>query len=321
MIYNKEYMAKRLESLGFATNVLERYEEHQRFYHTIEHLSEILNELESNDLLKDDDYFLATIYHDAIYIPQSSTNEQDSATLFEMESNISNISNIQRSTIISMILDTKKHTSTHPKSKMFIEADLAIFKSSLYRLVKYENQIFKEFQYVPYFIYKEERVKVLEHFKSIHEKNIEFLINYVKCREPKIGIFLGSFNPFHKGHYDILEKAEAIFDKVIIGFGKNLDKNNKTWDIPDKIKNRQITHYDGLLTDHIEKDIIHDVTLIRGLRNITDFAHEQNQCEFLKNLKPDIKICYLSCDFDHQIISSSAIRTLEKYGKHKQYML
>lgn len=320
MIYDKQYMAKRLKSLTFYPYVLERYEEHQRSYHTLEHISEILNELEANDLLKDDDYFLAAIYHDAIYDPQSLSNEEDSAVLFEKESEDCNISNIQRSTIISMILDTKNHTSSHIKSKDFIEADLSIFKSSLSRLIKYENQIFKEFQFVPYHIYKKERIKVLEKFKYVNEKNVEFLIDYVKYREPKIGLFCGSFNPFHKGHYDILEKAEAIFDKVIIGFGKNPDKNNKTWDIPNKIKNRQITHYDGLLTTHI-KELGHDVTLIRGLRNTTDFAHEQNQSEFLKDLMPGIKICYLSCDFDHQIISSSAIRTLEKFGEHKRYML
>ena len=62
------------------------------------------------------------------------------------------------------------------------------------------------------------------------------LIDYLSNFKPNIGLFAGSFNPFHKGHYNVLIKAEMIFDKVIIAFGANPEKNDRKWPIPQKIK-------------------------------------------------------------------------------------
>jgi pantetheine-phosphate adenylyltransferase len=134
-----------------------------------------------------------------------------------------------------------------------------------------------------------------------------------------VGLFAGSFNPFHKGHYNVLQKAERIFDKVIIAFGQNPEKSERTWEIPNTIKNRQIEHYEGLLTDLVEK--MGDVTVIRGLRNSTDFNYEQNQYRYIQELMPNIKIVNIFCDKEFEHISSSGIRTLEKFNKHKDYLL
>src|SRR5690606_32485765 len=107
--------------------------------------------------------------------------------------------------------------------------------------------------------------------------------------------------------------------KVIIAFGQNPDKSERTWEIPNTIKNRQIEHYEGLLTDLVEK--MGDVTVIRGLRNSTDFNYEQNQYRYIQELMPNIKIVNIFCDKEFEHISSSGIRTLEKFNKHKDYLL
>ena len=49
----------------------------------------------------------------------------------------------------------------------------------------------------------------------------------------RLGIYAGSFNPFHKGHYNILCKAEKIFDRVIIARGINPDKGPSEYDLAD----------------------------------------------------------------------------------------
>ncbi len=133
-------------------------------------------------------------------------------------------------------------------------------------------------------------------------------------------MFAGSFNPFHKGHYNVLLKAEKIFDKVIIAFGDNPDKETRKWPIPQKISNRQFENYSGLLTDFIDS-LGYEVTVIRGLRNSTDFQYEQNQYRYIQELKPDIKIVNIFCDKEFEHISSSGIRTLEKFNKHQNYLL
>ncbi len=162
--------------------------------------------------------------------------------------------------------------------------------------------------------------KKSRHAFLVQQKNAELSLELLQQFAPKIALFAGSFNPFHKGHHNILLKAEKIFDKVIIAFGKNPEKNSRTWEVPNSIKNRQIEGYDGLLTDFIGT-LKHDVVVIRGLRNSTDFQYEQNQYRYIQELMPDIKIVNIFCDKEFEHISSSGIRTLEKFNKHHLYLL
>lgn len=149
----------------------------------------------------------------------------------------------------------------------------------------------------------------------------------------RIGLYAGSFNPFTLGHFNILYKAEKIFDEVVIGIGQNPEKEKNQFILPKELKQRKtkIFFYDGLLTDLVEKlekdgfDCFNgdscDVTLIRGLRNTTDLQYELTQYRFLQDLKPDIKVVSIFCDKEYEHISSSSIRMLQKYGKGDEYLL
>lgn len=181
-----------------------------------------------------------------------------------------------------------------------------------------EKIYFKSFQHINFSTYKKERI---QHLQSINENGIlNALIEYLQVFQAKIAVFPGSFNPFHKGHYNILLKAEKIFDKVIIAFGENPDKNPRIFPIPYTIQNRQIEHYNTLLTDFL-KQFEYNVTVIRGLRNSTDFHYEQNQYRYMQELYPDIKIINIFCDKIYEHISSSGIRTLQKFNQHHPYLL
>ncbi|MBA3681499.1 MAG: adenylyltransferase/cytidyltransferase family protein [Bacteroidetes bacterium] len=314
---DKSYISNRLQKLGFLDTVVNRYEEPHRFYHTTAHLVDVVQQLSKVQDF-DDELFLAAVYHDAIYDPQSFENEERSANLFLEEAEKTKLTKAQKDSINLMILDTKKHDPSNDKSQLLIKADLNILDQPLDKLIEYEHQIFKEYQFVDYKVYQPKRIEVLKNL-NINGK-LNSLIDYVTHRKPLIGIFCGSFNPFHKGHYNVLQKAERIFDKVIISFGKNPDKKDRTWDIPNSIKNRELTEYSGLLTDHIES-FAYEVIVVRGLRNSTDFQYEQNQYRYIQELMPQIKIINVFCDKEFEHISSSGIRTLEKYNKHQSYLL
>lgn len=190
--------------------------------------------------------------------------------------------------------------------------------STFTELLELERKEFALHQHHDFLEYQKQRLAFLE--KQTENASIKAIHDYVKTYQPKIAVFAGSFNPFHKGHYNVLQKAEKLFDKVIIAFGKNPDKIDRTWNVPKTISNRQQTEYNGLLTDHIET-FGYEVIVIRGLRNSTDFNYEQNQYRYLQELKPDIKIINIFCDKEFEHISSSGIRTLEKYNKHQNYLL
>jgi pantetheine-phosphate adenylyltransferase len=133
----------------------------------------------------------------------------------------------------------------------------------------------------------------------------------------KVGIYPGSFNPFHHGHLNILEKAEKIFDKVILARGINPEKKNVITPLPNSIANRTWMNYDGLLTDFIKGLPYDNITVIRGLRNNVDLQYELNQYRYFQDLMPDIQLISIFCDKEYEHISSSAIRLLTQYGEDK----
>jgi pantetheine-phosphate adenylyltransferase len=196
--------------------------------------------------------------------------------------------------------------------------DTEIFSKShgLAEAMKHELAAFALSQHLPFNAYRKSRLE----FLSL-QKNAETHAHFLSAFHPNIGVFAGSFNPFHLGHLNVLEKAERIFDKVIVAFGRNPDKSDdRDWKVPEGIKNRQIEEYHGLLTDFVA-GLGHEVVVVRGLRNSTDFQYEQNQYRYIQELMPGIRIVNIFCDKEFEHISSSGIRTLEKFGRHHKYML
>lgn len=135
-----------------------------------------------------------------------------------------------------------------------------------------------------------------------------------------IAIYPGSFNPFHIGHLNIVEKAERIFGKgnVIIAIGINPEKASsdlsRSYEISTKT-GRPVEIYKSFLHEFIEakESEGYNVVLVRGLRNGDDLAYEDNQLKFIKDFKKDINVVFFRCDEEYSHISSSAIRNLQSF--------
>lgn len=309
----------KLSGLGVPDEVIKRYQEPHRFYHTLDHLQDIYQQLEDRALGDQKALLLATAYHDVIYNPQSATNEEDSAEYFmryydgddQLKQDVYNI-----------ILDTKTHQPRSDLSSVFCELDLNILRQPLHKLLIYEDQIFKEFQFADFALYRVKRVEVLQQLQTkVANANLSALITYVQHRQPQIAVYPGSFNPFHKGHYNILQKAEAIFDKVIVAKGSNPGKEESAFEVPAILSNRQVGSYTGLLTGYVNS-LSYPVTIIRGLRNSTDLQYELNQYRYLQDLSSQhLKIVSIFCDREFEHISSTGIRQLQNYGMAGAYLL
>lgn len=306
---DKESILKKIKVLNpniIDDGILTGYDEPVRFYHNWNHIIEMVNSADKLSVLTDE-LFMVIVFHDIIYNPKSLTNEENSANLY--------LKYFNDAIGYQAILDTKTHKYSNDLSEKLGHFDLMPLYSDFETFQKYDYNIFKEYQHLDYNYYIQKRIDVLKRYNVN-----QIYIDYVKTKKMNIGLYAGSFNPFHKGHLNILEKSERIFDKVIIAKGINLSKSTKVYDLPSAISNRQIVQYDGLLTDTISK-FDFDVTLIRGLRNGDDLNYEYNQSLFLKDLKPDIKIINIFCDSQYQHISSTAIRMLENYGIDKNYLI
>ncbi len=128
----------------------------------------------------------------------------------------------------------------------------------------------------------------------------------------RTAIYPGSFNPWHEGHTDILEKALKVFDKVIIAIGRNPDKATDTQVCPDlglnfrsRLENGTVVikRFDGLLVDVIKDTWANAV--IRGLRNGHDLQYEMNQQYWNEDLGLKVPIVYFICDRNLQLWPAS----------------
>ncbi|HYG15315.1 MAG TPA: adenylyltransferase/cytidyltransferase family protein [Bacteroidia bacterium] len=309
------YIQARLESFGIPATVLEKYSESHRHYHTLEHIIELLKITKNSGRLSSDILFLTAVFHDIIYDPRRQDNEEQSAAFFR---SVWKGDEATGKAVEGIILETKTHKGSTEESAFFQAADLYIFDRPLEEQITHERQVFREYAFVDWKDYREGRLKLLKTFNQ--NGKTEGLMAYVRSFTPNIGVYAGSFNPFHKGHYNILLKAEAIFDKVIIAYGKNPEKHNQLWPRPKTIEYRQVVEYGGLITDFVSS-LGYEVTLVRGLRNTDDFANELKQYRYMKDLKPGIKSVSIYCDPEFEHISSTSIRVLEKYGRHHSYLV
>lgn len=85
----------------------------------------------------------------------------------------------------------------------------------------------------------------------------------------------------------------------------------------------EVVYFDGWTTDIIDlyraklngfQPAYSSVTIIRGIRNTTDYAYEMNQLAFMRELLPDVEIVMIPCDRKYEHISSSSLRKLSAFG-------
>ena len=145
-----------------------------RFYHSLSHLDDLLRQIREKEGLSAvdvDKLTLAAIFHDIIYDPQASDNEEKSAELLLKHCSYVN-DDIQD--VVTIILDTQTHKPSSALSAMFSAMDMDIMNRSLDELLVWEEGIRKEYQ--PFVEnYLEKRLAFLEKYAALYPKLHELI--------------------------------------------------------------------------------------------------------------------------------------------------
>ena len=137
----------------------------------------------------------------------------------------------------------------------------------------------------------------------------------------RIALFPGSFDPFTKGHEDIVLRGLGLFDEIIIAIGHN-SKKSRYFELDMMIQKieQAFIDYDGVsvlaydeLTAELAKQ--HGANfLLRGLRNTTDFEYENSISQVNRHLNEDLETAFLITSPEYASVSSSIIREVHRYG-------
>ena len=134
-------------------------------------------------------------------------------------------------------------------------------------------------------------------------------------------IYPGTFDPLTLGHLDVIERASALFGKIIVSAAISTSKNTllsieERVDIikasVDHIKNCEVVTFDGLLVDHANSK--NASVIIRGLRAISDFEYEFQMALTNRKIAGHIETVFLMPSEKFSFISSTLVREIARYG-------
>lgn len=145
----------------------------------------------------------------------------------------------------------------------------------------------------------------------------------------RIAIFPGSFDPFTKGHEDIVLRSLSLFDEVIVAIGFNSSKNKRYFEIDfmvDKIKAtfKETPQVSVLVYNELTATLADKVGakfLLRGLRNTTDFEYENSISQVNRHLNNELETVFLITSPVFSSVSSTIIREVHRYGGDVQEFL
>jgi pantetheine-phosphate adenylyltransferase len=138
----------------------------------------------------------------------------------------------------------------------------------------------------------------------------------------RIALYPGSFDPITMGHLDVVRRAAALFDHVVIGVYQGADKPSALFGVEERVSmaneavadlsNVSVDSFSGLTVEFSRKRGAS--IIVRGLRAVSDFEYEFKLAHMNHHLAPDIEVICLMTSSKHSFISSSLIREVSALG-------
>jgi len=134
-------------------------------------------------------------------------------------------------------------------------------------------------------------------------------------------VYPGTFDPITNGHIDLIRRAAALFDHVIVGIARNTGKQ-PVCSLEERLKLAQrtltdietvsVVPFEGLLVNFCREHQAN--VMIRGLRAVSDFEYEFQLASMNRRLAPDIETIFLTPAEQFSFISSTLVREISRLG-------
>jgi pantetheine-phosphate adenylyltransferase len=137
----------------------------------------------------------------------------------------------------------------------------------------------------------------------------------------RIALFPGTFDPITIGHLDIIHRALPLFDKLVIGIGRNASKlamfseeQRMKW-IREIFRDNpkvSVAVYEGLTVECCRK--VGANFILRGIRYVNDFEYEKAIADMNRSLDKDIETVFLTCLPQYTSVASTLVRDVIRNG-------
>lgn len=135
-----------------------------------------------------------------------------------------------------------------------------------------------------------------------------------------IAMYPGRFDPVTNGHMDIVRRAAALYDELVIAVADSRSTLFTTAERTEMFRrsvadlsNVRVIAHNGLTVDAAREHGAH--VLVRGLRAITDFTAEFDMALMNRKMAPEIESAFLMTEPEHMFLSASRIRELASFGR------
>lgn len=137
----------------------------------------------------------------------------------------------------------------------------------------------------------------------------------------KRAVYPGSFDPVTKGHLDIIERAAAIVDELVVAVLNNNAKTplfsveervNMLVEVTRHLPNVRVESFSGLSVDFVRK--CDAGFIVRGLRAVTDFEYELQMAQTNRSIDHGIDTLFFTTALQYAYISSTIVKEVAYYG-------
>ena len=141
--------------------------------------------------------------------------------------------------------------------------------------------------------------------------------------QPLTYVYPGSFDPVTKGHLDIIIRAAALADKLIVAVMVNPDKQSAFTTAERvefircavanaKLTNVEVESFDGLLAEYAKMK--NAAAIVKGLRALSDFEYEFQMAMTNRLLNSELETIFLTTSSENMFLSSSMVKQIARFG-------
>ncbi|MGA8033933.1 MAG: pantetheine-phosphate adenylyltransferase [Casimicrobiaceae bacterium] len=134
-------------------------------------------------------------------------------------------------------------------------------------------------------------------------------------------VYPGTFDPFTRGHEDLVRRASRLFESVVVGIADSEAKRPffsvderlaMTREVLRPYPNVEVLGFSSLLMDFVHAQGAR--VILRGLRAVSDFEYEFQMAGMNRNLHPEIETLFLTPDEKYMFVSATIVREIARFG-------